>query len=108
MSSSGEFQFDKLVDELSANIPDEKTRAVVKEMESRNQYVSSHPDYWQSPEDVAAVIEDIIVDDKPDLRRQTNKLVASIAAGVWCDPTGNTKVNEWLGEWLGINNSPKS
>ena len=49
----------------------------------------------QSMEDVAKMIEEVIISSKPDFRYQTSQTAKRLASNRFVDPTGNAAIDSW-------------
>ncbi|XP_072029196.1 retinol dehydrogenase 8-like [Amphiura filiformis] len=80
---------------IASKIPEEDNRDIVVKM------LTSDPDVvaglgMQSPQDIAELIQDVILSTKPDFRYQSSKSIHEIIAHRMKDPTGNSTMDTWM------------
>ncbi|XP_072028483.1 retinol dehydrogenase 8-like [Amphiura filiformis] len=79
---------------LTKEIP-EDTRNIVEQM------VTTNPDdvigtKSQTANDIAKLVEDVILSDKPNFRYQSSQTIQRMARQRFLDPTGNEMMDTWL------------
>ncbi|XP_072028495.1 retinol dehydrogenase 8-like [Amphiura filiformis] len=76
-------------------IPGEEDRKIVTDLVSFDPKIVSG-DEMQETQEVAKLIQDVILSPKPDCRYQTSETIKRLATERFIDPTGNAIMNNWL------------
>ncbi|XP_072032883.1 retinol dehydrogenase 8-like [Amphiura filiformis] len=76
-------------------IPGEEDRKIVTDLVSFDPEVVTGP-VIQETQEVAKLIQDVMLSPKPDYRYQTSQSIKKMAKKRFIDPSGNMIINDWL------------
>ena len=89
----------KLVDEngqlINDSVIDEKSAELSTTVRNKFQSMMSGPlatKWFQTPDEVAQITVDAIVEEKPHFRYQTNKMFAAATEAKFTDPSGDSNI----------------
>ncbi|XP_072028494.1 retinol dehydrogenase 8-like [Amphiura filiformis] len=80
---------------VASEIPGEEDRKIVTDMVSFDPNIVIGVE-MQEIQEVAKLIQDVILSPKPDCRYQTSATIKRLAKQRFIDPTGNAIMNNWL------------